>query len=156
MDFIKEIRKKIGHDEIPLVAVTAFILSKDNKLLLIERTDNKKWGFPGGGLELREKVLDGLKREVYEETGIEVIKAELISIISGNDGVLYYPNEDIVSYTNLVFYIKEYQGCINESSDEALSIKFFDLNVLPKNLNSKVEEKVIDKWKSSDFSLNID
>ena len=156
MDFIKEIREKIGHDEIPMVAVTALIFNKSNEILLIKRTDNKKWSLPGGGLELREKVMVGLKREVFEETELIVEKAQLVAIISGEEGVLKYPNEDIVSYTNLVFYVEEYNGQIAENSDEALSINYFGVSNIPENLNSFVEEKMIYKWKFDNFGLEID
>ena len=156
MDFIEEIREKIGHDEIPMVAVTALIFNRNDEILLIERTDNKKWSFPGGGLELREKVMDCLKREVFEETGLIVENAELVAIISGEDGVLKYPNEDVVSYTNLVFHVKKYKGQIASCSSEALSINFFGISNIPENLNGFVEKKMICKWGIKNFGLEID
>lgn len=43
-----------------------------NAFLVIERADNEKWELPGGILEEHETVLDGLRREVEEETGVLV------------------------------------------------------------------------------------
>ena len=43
-----------------------------NAFLVIERADNGKWELPGGILEEHETVLDGLRREVEEETGVLV------------------------------------------------------------------------------------
>ena len=50
------------------------IRSKKGILLVRDRTSSdKKWGLPGGGIEPKERLLDGLKREIKEETGLDVI-----------------------------------------------------------------------------------
>ncbi|GAA1969415.1 NUDIX domain-containing protein [Kitasatospora viridis] len=41
-------------------------------MLVIRRADNGAWELPGGVLELAEAVEDGVRREVYEETGVKV------------------------------------------------------------------------------------
>ena len=54
------------------VSVAAVIVAKDGAVLAIERRDNKHWEPPGGILELDEGPLDGLRREVLEETGLHI------------------------------------------------------------------------------------
>jgi len=55
-----------------LVAVNAFLV-KDNKFLLLKRNDPPIiWGPPGGKLEMNENPIKGLKREVNEETGLDI------------------------------------------------------------------------------------
>lgn len=51
--------------------VTAYILN-DSKVLLLEHPKLKKWLPPGGHLELNETPIEGIKREVFEETGLEI------------------------------------------------------------------------------------
>ncbi len=52
------------------IAVNA-ILIFNNKFLLLHRTNKPIcWGPPGGRLECGEKLVDGVKREVKEETGL--------------------------------------------------------------------------------------
>lgn len=53
------------------VSVKALITDEDNRLLMIqERGDH--WSIPGGGLEHGEEIEVGLRREIYEELGVEV------------------------------------------------------------------------------------
>lgn len=50
---------------------------KETKLSAAE-----KWGLPGGKLEEAESIIDGVCREIQEETGYTVEKTELIGIIN--------------------------------------------------------------------------
>jgi ADP-ribose pyrophosphatase YjhB (NUDIX family) len=55
------------------------IVQKDSLLLSISReNDPDDWTLPGGKLEPGESWLTGLVREVREETGVEVISANLV------------------------------------------------------------------------------
>ena len=47
----------------------------EGRILLIRRKDTGEWGFPAGAVELGESVLDCCKREVREETGLDVMAA---------------------------------------------------------------------------------
>jgi ADP-ribose pyrophosphatase YjhB (NUDIX family) len=54
------------------VSVAAAILDDAGRFLVIRRADNGRWEPPGGVLELDESIIDGLVREVHEETGLDV------------------------------------------------------------------------------------
>lgn len=54
------------------VSVAGVVVREDGRVLAIRRADNGTWEPPGGVLELDEAVEDGVRREVYEETGIKV------------------------------------------------------------------------------------
>lgn len=61
-------------------AQKAFIV-KDGKLLLIKKSGSdpnqaNKWEVPGGRMKFGEEIEDHIKREVYEEVGLEVDPAE--------------------------------------------------------------------------------
>lgn len=65
------------------VAVKALVCY-GRKFLLIKRTteargDYYHWEFPGGRLEFGESPMQALKREINEETGLEVEKLILLS-----------------------------------------------------------------------------
>ncbi len=49
-------------------------------MLAIRRRDNGKWEPPGGTLEPNETLLDGLRREVHEETGLAIVPGPLTGV----------------------------------------------------------------------------
>ena len=61
------------------VSVAAAIVDGE-KVLAIRRRDNDKWEPPGGTLEPDESIIDGLRREVFEETGIRLGEPTLSGI----------------------------------------------------------------------------
>jgi ADP-ribose pyrophosphatase YjhB (NUDIX family) len=66
------------------VSVDAVII-KDSKVLLIQRgvEPNKGfWGMPGGYVEWDESTEDAVRREVNEETGLNVTNVKLVNIYS--------------------------------------------------------------------------
>ena len=54
------------------VSVSGVIPDDHGRVLLIRRRDNQHWEPPGGVLELGEAIHDGLRREIREETGLDI------------------------------------------------------------------------------------
>jgi ADP-ribose pyrophosphatase YjhB (NUDIX family) len=54
------------------VSVAGAVVDELGRVLAIRRRDNGRWEPPGGVLELGEVLHDGLRREVFEETGLKV------------------------------------------------------------------------------------
>src|SRR6185312_6150781 len=54
------------------VSVSGVIPDDHGRVLLIRRRDNQHWEPPGGVLELNETIQDGLRREIREETGLDI------------------------------------------------------------------------------------
>nr|WP_019856335.1 NUDIX domain-containing protein [Actinopolyspora mortivallis] len=52
--------------------MAGIVINEKDQVLLIQRRDNGRWEAPGGVLELEETLEDGVKREVFEETGVSV------------------------------------------------------------------------------------
>ena len=55
------------------VGVGAVLLNKNNQVFVGKRRDNpvNKWQMPQGGVDNNEKLIDALKRELYEETSVK-------------------------------------------------------------------------------------
>lgn len=60
----------------PVAAVGALVANDQNELLLVRRARDPgkgKWGLPGGFVDREETIEQAMRREVYEETGLQVI-----------------------------------------------------------------------------------
>ena len=69
--------------EAPLVGIGAVVVDQ-GRVLLVRRGHEPlkgKWSLPGGLLELGESLLEGVVRELREETGLTVEPIELIELI---------------------------------------------------------------------------
>ena len=64
-------------DRVPKKRESAYgIFIKDEKILLVKPNSTDKWEFPGGGKESNEDLIQALKREFTEETGLKIINFE--------------------------------------------------------------------------------
>jgi len=71
-------------EKLPLrLGVGAIVLNKKNKVFVGKRKDNPvdKWQMPQGGVNAGEELIDAMKRELEEETGIKNI--EILKEIDG-------------------------------------------------------------------------
>ncbi len=70
------------YPEYPIVGVAAVVVRAGQVLLVQRGREPGKglWGVPGGVLELGETVIDGVRREVREECGIEIEVGPLLGV----------------------------------------------------------------------------
>lgn len=68
-----------------LIGTSAIILNKKDQILLQKHRFWKKdsWGLPSGYVKQKEQIEDSIKREIKEETGLDVIIEELLNLNSG-------------------------------------------------------------------------
>lgn len=137
MDYIKNLRSMVGHEKVIMVIAGAFVFDAENRILLQQRSDNGEWGLPGGFMELGERVQDTARREVFEETGLQLGKLELFGIYSGPKYDKTFANGDQVSLVQILFSCREYSGQLIEANEESLNNCFFHLKDLPPVLFSE-------------------
>ena len=67
---------------LPVVGVGGVVIHEGRALLIKRGSEPLKdqWSIPGGTLELGESIQEGVRRELLEETGIEVRVGELIEV----------------------------------------------------------------------------
>ena len=134
-EYIKSMRKYIGHERLLIVGAGVFI-HKNGKLLLQKRKDNGCWAADHGGCcELGETVEETAKRELHEETGLTAHSLELIGIFSGKDLFYTYPNGDMVSNVNIAYLCEDFSGEMITRTDETTDLRWFYLDELPENIS---------------------
>ena len=72
--------------------VRLLLLDEQKRMLFVQKTETQAWHWPGGKQKSNEKPVRALKREVFEETGVRIIKIQLVH-------TEYLPEETIRCYT---------------------------------------------------------
>jgi len=132
------------YPEAPIVGIGAVIV-KDNKVLLIKRAGEPGrglWSIPGGLVELGEKIKDAVRREVKEETGLEVKVNEIADVTE----IITRDEEGKVKYHFVIvdFFAEPLKGELKPSSD-ALEAKWVEFEDLRKYHLTETVEKLFKK-----------
>jgi 8-oxo-dGTP pyrophosphatase MutT (NUDIX family) len=104
----------------PAVSVAAILLDSENRVLLIERAKDPargKLGLPGGFVDVNETAEEALRREVFEEVGLELASAEFYRSFPNT----YLYKEIIYPVLDLVFVCRPKELVISHQASEVLS-----------------------------------
>lgn len=135
-DYIKDIRSKVGNMPIILNAVAGVVVNDAQQLLLQERTDTHNWSLPGGYMEYGESFLETLKREMLEDSGLEIEVVDMLGTFE--QGFTTYPNGDQAQVISRLYLVEPAGGqLLTEQTDETLSLKYFSFGELPPLLNQQ-------------------
>lgn len=111
----------------PRLTVDAIIV-RDEKILLIKRGHEPYrgyWALPGGFVEWGETVEEALKREVLEETGLDVEIKKLV-------GVYSEPDRDPRGHSISIAYTCESTEGMERYGDDACDVRWFPVENIPK------------------------
>ncbi|NMM92969.1 NUDIX hydrolase [Bifidobacterium oedipodis] len=142
--FVLDLRKKIGHDLLWLHGVTACVFDEQDRILLGRRTDTGEWAMVYGIIDPGEQPADAAAREVKEETGVDVIATDLVSVVSETKSKTY-ANGDNVQYMDHSFLCALKPGGNAEpfvGDDESLNVGWFDMDNLPTPLAQSTVERL--------------
>ncbi|MSV29775.1 MAG: NUDIX domain-containing protein [Bryobacterales bacterium] len=102
----------------PILGLGAVIIDS-GRVLLIERGKEPLkgyWSLPGGALEVGERIEDGIRREVREETGLEV---ELLGVVEIFERVTRDGEGKAVYHFVLIDYLCSVTGGTLAAGDDA-------------------------------------
>jgi 8-oxo-dGTP diphosphatase len=106
----------------PLVGVGAVVFDELGRVLVIRRGAEPlkgRWSLPGGLLEVGEKLVDGVVREVREETGLEVQPEAILEVVDRiheEDGRVRY------HYVVIDYWCRVVGGELKPESDAAEAV----------------------------------
>lgn len=155
MNYIAEMRKKVGKELVMTVGCGVLIENSDGKVLLQKRSDTGEWCVPGGALEPGETYVEAATREVREEVGVDVSGLRLFGLYSGDDRMIHYPNGDNVYSLSVIFITNCYTGIISDTDSEVLEHRFFSREEIPSDLFSPDARPILD-WKRAVKEITVE
>lgn len=70
----------------PILGTSIIPIMPDGRIVLVKRRDNGRWSLPGGMVDWGEDIPTTVKRELAEETGLELVKIRrLVGVYSAAD-----------------------------------------------------------------------
>ncbi|MFC1645205.1 NUDIX domain-containing protein [Patescibacteria group bacterium] len=135
VEYLKSLSKKI-------CASGALFFDEHGNLLVLETSYKEGWTIPGGVVDEGESVIDGLKREVKEEIGLDISSKKLLVTEYKSGKVDDYFSESL----QFIFFggilSREDIEKINVDNDEIVAFDFMDkesaLGMLGENLSKRV------------------
>lgn len=130
------------YPEQPLVGVGA-VVWRDERVLLIRRGKpprQDEWSLPGGRQELGETVAEAARREVREETGLDVAVQDVIAVVDlierDDDGRVRF------HYT-LIDVLADWRAGEAQAGDDAAAVAWASLDELPRYTLWSETERII-------------
>ncbi len=114
----------------PIPAVGAIVVGSRGLLLALRAQNPAKglWSVPGGLIKIGETQRDALRREVLEETGIQI---DIIEMLTAGDVILHDSDGKVeYHYIWILYLAKALSEDIHYESPE-LEARWFQLNELP-------------------------
>jgi ADP-ribose pyrophosphatase YjhB (NUDIX family) len=114
----------------PLVGVGA-IVWKDGRVLMVKRgrpPGEGIWSLPGGLQMVGETVVEGVRREIAEETGVEI---ELLGLVEVIDSVRHDAAGRVLYHYTIIDYAARWAGGEAVAGDDAAAVAW----VAPEDLD---------------------
>ena len=105
-----------------IVAVAGLVEDGNGNVLLV-KTNNRGWDYPGGQVEVGEHLEEALIREIWEESGINVSVRCLAAVYSNIKQYVWQDGETIVPTKVMFDFLCDYvsgQTCTSEETSEVL------------------------------------
>ncbi|NES93689.1 MAG: NUDIX hydrolase [Desertifilum sp. SIO1I2] len=110
----------------PLTGTSIISRLPDGRIVLVRRRDNGLWSIPGGLVDWGEDIPTAVRRELAEETGLELVK------ISRLVGVYSAPDRDPRLHSICVVVEAQVNGQMQVKDDLEISeVQAFELTALP-------------------------
>jgi 8-oxo-dGTP diphosphatase len=127
----------------PFLGVGAVILDAERRVLLVLRGGvpmQGEWSLPGGVLETGETIIEGMKREILEETGVRVEPVQFAGVY---DRILRDQSGRAQYHYVLVDHVcKVVAGALKAGSD-VVDVRWVRENELAEYRLAEMTEKVI-------------
>ena len=113
----------------PIVGVGVVLFQKDQVLLVRRGKPPRQgeWSLPGGKQKLGETLKEAARREVLEETGLEMKNIKLIDVV---DSIIHDAGNSILYQYSLVDWMAEYSSGELRPGGDAEDARWFEMDRL--------------------------
>jgi 8-oxo-dGTP diphosphatase len=110
----------------PLPGVTVIPVCPDGRIVLVRRRDTGKWSLPGGLVDWGENLTTTARRELKEETGLELVQIRrLVGVYSNVD-------RDPRMHSIAILVEAEVQGELQvQDASEITAVDYFTPETIP-------------------------
>jgi mutator protein MutT len=126
-----------------MIGVGALVL-KEGRMLLVKRSQEPskgKWSVPGGRLELGETISEAVKREVFEECGVQI---EIVRILDVMDNILRDDDGRIRYHFVLIDLLANYLSGEPEAQSDAEECRWVIPSELTKlDMNPRLRDVIM-------------
>ena len=150
--YLKQLRKKVGHDLLLLPSAAVAIHTSESGLLLCKHADKDIWVTPGGLIEPGEQPADAALRETWEETGLIVEITGILGVYGGPDLIIDYPNGDQAAYVGIIFRGRALGGTLRPDGSEILDVRYFTREELVRVPHSQWMDRCVDALFTNDVA----
>lgn len=129
----------------PITGASVIPVMPDGRIVLVRRRDNGKWSIPGGLIEWGEDISTSAKRELAEETGLNLVKINRLV------GVYSDPNRDPRFHSICVVMeaIVEGEMQVHDTLEISDIQAFFPADIPQDNLSHDHDRHLQDYFKGS-------
>lgn len=128
---LKKLYYKVFH---PITLGSRCMVIAGNTVLLVKHSYAKGWYLPGGGVEKGESFRDAAKREVCEETGLDVDALKLFH--------LYYSRIEGKNDHIALFTTTHFSGKPHITGNEITEILFAPFDKLPADTSPATRRRI--------------
>ncbi|BCY06805.1 NUDIX domain-containing protein [Actinoplanes sp. L3-i22] len=129
--YLGQLRESVGPGRVLMtVGARAVLRDDDGRVLLIRRSDNGRWAFPAGTMELQQTLRDCAIREVLEETGLAVHRVTPFALYSGEQLAVSAWGQPY-QHVTLACRADSWSGELLRETDETIDAGFYPVDALP-------------------------
>ena len=122
------------------VDIRALVINDDGRILMVKESADGRWSLPGGWADIGYSPAETARREVKEETGLDVVAKNLLAVFDKRK----HPHPPQPHYVYKLIIECELTGGVIAKGFDVLDVGFFPANDLPELSEDRILQSQIE------------